>query len=416
MSGAGLVPPSKATMIKSFTRWLVRCSITDYQDVDNVRVRARYGSLEAWTSIVVNILLFGVKLALGLTVKSVAIVADAVHTLSDCGTSVIILIGFGIAKRPGDREHPFGHGRMESIATLVVGVLLIVTGFEVLKSSAERIVHPEMVTARIDWLVVGVLSGAILLKEVLARFARQLGLMVKSKTLEADFRHHRSDVFSTVLVLVAIACGRLGLSYADGVAGVAVAIIVMYCGYMILRDATSGLLGERPSPEFLAQIEKTALLVQGVRGVHDVIVHRYGQINLVSLHIEVLDTASAGELHNVSERVEEAVSGRLGGSAVVHIDPLNASHPRYADIRDRIVQVTAGKEPIESFHDLRVGGVGPDVQAEFDIVVNDGVVHEDVLRITKELRDELAAILPDVKIAIKTEPRYAYSHKEFHNP
>ncbi|KPK75590.1 MAG: hypothetical protein AMJ79_10840 [Phycisphaerae bacterium SM23_30] len=302
---------------------MVRKFIINYQDIDNVKVRARYGYLEAWTSIVINMLLFAVKMVLGVMVNSVAVIADAVHTLSDTGTSIIILIGFRIAKRPADREHPFGHGRMESIATLIVAVLLMVAGFELLRSAVERILKPTVEKAEITWLVGLILIGTMAVKELMARFAREMALLVKSKTLQADAWHHRSDALSTLLVLAAMVCAYLGYSYVDGVAGVGVALIVIYSGYAIGRDAISPLLGERPRQELLDEIKNTARSFEGVRGVHDVIVHRYGQHKVISLHIEVSAEESVTKLHDLSEEVTEAIEKKWGGSAVVHIDPLN---------------------------------------------------------------------------------------------
>lgn len=309
--------------MKWFTGWLVRKFIADYGDIDNVKVRARYGGLEAWTSIVVNVVLFAVKILLGVMVNSVAVIADAVHTLSDTGTSIIILIGFKIAKRPADREHPFGHGRMESIATLIVAVLLIVAGFELLRSAGVRILNPTVEQAKISWMVGLVLIGTMVIKELMARFAGEMAVLVKSKTLQADAWHHRSDAFSTLLVVAAMVCAYFEYSYVDGVAGVGVALIVMYSGYAIGRDAISPLLGERPKRELLKEIESIARGFTGVKGVHDVIVHRYGQTKVVTLHIEVSARESVTKLHDLSEEVTEAIEKKLGGSAVVHIDPLS---------------------------------------------------------------------------------------------
>jgi len=308
--------------MKLFTHWIVRKLISNNRDIDNVIVRARYGTLEAVVSIVINLLLFVVKLILGLMVNSVSLIADAVHTLSDFGTSIIILIGFRIAKKPGDREHPFGHGRAEPIAGLIVAIILVVAGVELLKSSAVRIMHPQIKAAQISWFLAVILAGTIIVKELMARFALELGRMIQSKTLEADFRHHRSDAFSTLLVLVAMACAHLNFMYVDGVAGVGVALVVMYSGYAVAHSVISPLLGEKPSREMLNQIEGIARSPEGVLGVHDVIVHRYGQANFISLHIEVDNRQPAIELHNLSEQVEELIENKLGGSVVVHIDPL----------------------------------------------------------------------------------------------
>jgi cation diffusion facilitator family transporter len=309
-------------MMKLFTHWIVRKLISNNRDIDNVIVRARYGTLEAVASIVINLLLFVVKLILGLMVNSVSLIADAVHTLSDSGTSIIILIGFRIAKKPGDREHPFGHGRAEPIAALIVAIILIVAGVELLRSSAVRIMHPKIEAAQISWFLAVILVVAVIIKELMARFSRELGRMIQSKTLEADFWHHRSDAFSTLLVLVAMACAHLNFMYVDGVAGVGVALVVMYSGYAVAHSVISPLLGERPSLEMLNQIEDIARSPEGVLGVHDIIVHRYGRAKFISLHIEVDNRRPAIELHNLSEQVEELIENKLGGSVVVHIDPL----------------------------------------------------------------------------------------------
>ena len=392
--------------MKIVARWLVRKWIPDYRDVDNVKVRARYGGLEAWTSIAVNAVLFVVKLVLGLMIGSVALIADAIHTLSDTGTSIIILIGFRIAKRPGDKEHPYGHGRAESIATLIIAVLLIVTGLELLRSAALRIYRPALTVERISWVVGGILVGAILIKELLARFAHELGVTIKSKTLEADCWHHRSDAFSTVLVLVAMVGAHYGYLRVDGMAGVAVALIVIWSGYIIMREAVGPLLGEKPSAELLGEIEKTALLLPGVRGVHNVMVHRYGQINLVSLHIEVPDDKPAGELHALSEEVEDAISAKLGGDAVVHIDPLNAEHERYAEVREVVMQETARDDRIGSFHDLRITEADGQVQAEFDIVVDGYDEQNRAEQIVGQLANQVGDRLAGVTVKIKAERQY----------
>ena len=394
--------------MKTFTHWIVRRLIADHRDVDNLKVRAKYGSLEAWVSIVINVALFAIKLILALMIHSVSLLADAIHTLSDTGTSIVILIGFKIAKRPADREHPFGHGRMESVATLIVSVLLIVTGFELLRSSFERIWQPRVVSAQIGPVLVLILLGTILIKELMARFARELAIAIKSKTLEADFWHHRCDVLSTVLVLVAMVGSYYGYNYVDGVVGIGVALIVMYSGYAIARDAISPLLGEQPRPELIEQIENLARTVPGALGVHDVIVHRYGQVDLISLHVEVSAEEPVDTLHDISEQVEAILDRNLGGTSVVHIDPLSRSHERYEEIHTLLKQTVAKNDRIMSFHDLRVAGDDP-VRVSFDITLEQKVTEEQVVQLKENLIAELAEKLTGVEFEIKAEPRYAYT-------
>lgn len=266
--------------MKKLTLWIVVKTIRDYTRINDLKVRARYGLLEGWVSIVINLLLFFVKGALGLTTKSISLIADAIHTLADTATSIVVIIGFKIAKKPSDKEHPFGHGRMELVATLIVAVLLIIAGVEFLESSIGRIIHPAPVSA--SWLVLIVIFTTIVIKELLALFARELGIMIDSKTLEADFLHHRSDVIATTFVVLALISSRYGYTSIDGIAGILVSLIIIYSGYTIAKEAVNPLLGEAPSKEIIQRIEEIAKGFDGVYGVHDMIVHQYGRERLVS--------------------------------------------------------------------------------------------------------------------------------------
>ncbi len=394
--------------MQKITQFLVRKLISDHRNVGDVGVRARYGALEAWVSIGVNFLLFLVKGFFGVMLGSVALVADAIHTLSDTGTSVIILIGFKIAKKPGDQEHPFGHGRAEYISALIVSVALIVAGIEVLKSAGERMLHPSIHGVEVSWLVVLALAGTVVIKEMTAQFAKELGIMIRSKALEADFWHHRSDALSTLLVIVALIAGRYGLDWVDGVIGVLVALVIIYSGYKIAKDAIDPLLGERPSNEFIGEIELVAKSVSGVEGVHDVIVHHYGQLNMISLHIEVFDSWPVLELHSISEKVEAVIQKKLGCSSVVHIDPFNRDHQRYDEIHAVVAEVTGGDGRITGFHDLRILNRGVQMVVLFDINLCQGLASDVIDALVGQLSDNISQKLVGVKLVIKVEPEFSY--------
>ena len=178
--------------MKKITHWLVSKIISNYQNVDDLKVRLRYGLLEGWISIVLNLLMFAVKLVLGLMIRSVALVADALHTLADSGTSLVVIIGFKIARKPSDREHPFGHGKMESVTALIIAVLLFVVCVELLEKSVYRIFNPT--TSRASLFIILIIVGTALVKEIMSRFSSVLGDMIDSRALKADALHHRTEV------------------------------------------------------------------------------------------------------------------------------------------------------------------------------------------------------------------------------
>jgi len=394
--------------MKRFTRWLVSKSIKDYQNVNDLKVRARYGTLEGWTSIVINILLFAVKIKIGLSIKSVALIADAIHTLADSLTSVVVIIGFKIAKRPSDKEHPFGHGRTESVATLIVSVLLFIAGFELLQKSIHSIVRPQESTASLS--VILIIAGTIIIKELMARFSYQLGDIIDSQALRADALHHRTDVFATGLVVVALIASHFGFHRVDGIMGAFVSLIIFYSAYAIAKEAVSPLLGEAPSEETLMEIDRLANSFEGVLGVHDIIYHEYGQTIIVSLHIEVSEKGSAVELHELSETVEEAIGQKIGGTVVVHIDPINMDHSKYHAIERKIEEIISKDQRVSSFHDLRIIGYALDkYKVVFDIVLEKDADEQDRYDIVRSIRERVEGEFPGMKTAVKVDPKFAYT-------
>ena len=395
--------------MKKFTHWVVATAIKDYTRVNDLKIRAKYGLLEGWVSIVINLLLFCIKGVLGLATKSISLIADAIHTLADTATSIVVIIGFKIAKKPSDREHPFGHGRMEAVSTLIVAVFLIVAGVDFLESSIGRIIHPTPVSA--SWLIVIVISITIVIKELLAQFAKELGVMIESKTLEADFLHHRSDVIATALVVVALVASRYGYTRIDGVAGILVSLIIIYSGYRIAKEAVSPLLGEAPSREFIQKLEEITKSCKGVIGVHDVIVHQYGQENLVSLHIEVSDDTPSN-LHDLSEEVELKIGEEINGTVVVHVDPINRNHERYGEIETAIQKIVSEDDRIISFHDLRIVGCHNDIcNVVFDVVLETEMDEQEEYDIKQLFKESLTTSFPEMRFVIKSEPPYAYNIK-----
>ncbi|MFH0965117.1 MAG: cation diffusion facilitator family transporter [Planctomycetota bacterium] len=367
-------------------------------------VRLRCGRLEGYASILVNAALFAVKIALGLSTRSIALIADAFHTLGDIATSVIVILGFEIGAKPGDEEHPFGHGRMEAVSALVLSLLLAVTAFEFAKESVQRILHPQEM--RIGYAAVAILAGTIVVKEWLSRFALVLARKINSKALEGDFWHHRSDSIATALVVAGFLLAPLGLPYVDGVAGLLVCLIIGWAAFSIAHRAIDPLIGEAPPPETVASIEEIALSVPLVVATHEVTVQRYGDLHFISLHVEVPAHEPISRLHGVSEEVERRISERFPGTAIVHIDPVDRNHPEYARV-ENLVRAAVGAHPdVLSFHDLRLVG-GPDL---FKVVLNVTVECADdparVSRLRRALADAVRTLYPRSRVVVKVEPRF----------
>ncbi|MCK5148195.1 cation transporter [bacterium] len=308
--------------MKRFTKWFVLKTIPNWQNTSDQEVRSRYGIVGGWTSIVVNIVLSIVKIVIAVFTGSVSLIADAIHTLSDVATSVVILWSFHIAAKPADEKHPFGHGRMEAISTIVVAVILIYVGIELGKSGVHRILNPTEISA--TWPVMFIIVLTIIIKEGLGRISRELSQMIKSSALEADFWHHRIDAISSILVLIAFAGQRLGVLWLDGVMGLGVSLMIVWTGWLIIRNGIDDLLGTSPDKDFVDDVRKTALAFDGVIDVHDLIVHQYGQNMVMSMHVAMDERLSFKVAHRLGTIVGLEIDCIYNTHTTVHIDPVNS--------------------------------------------------------------------------------------------
>ena len=340
--------------MKRLTQALVRQTIPDWQRVERQEVRSRYGALGGWASILVNVLLFVVKLVLGLLTRSLSLVADAFHTLSDVATSIVIVASFRMAKKPADAEHPFGHGRMEAVATLVVAVMLIIVGLELGKGAVGRISHPAPFDA--SWAVTAAIAVTIVVKELLARFARELGRMIGSSALEADFWHHRIDAVSSILVIGAFVGARFGLGWLDGVMGLGVSAMIVWTGWHIVRDGINDLLGRRPKAEWVADIKSVALGFPGVLDVHDLIIHQYGTQSVMSVHVAMDERLSFKEAHRLGSAVGSKIDRRFHTHTTVHLDPVSVDDPELDAVRQHIFLYLETHRFPMTVHDLKLSG------------------------------------------------------------
>ena len=394
--------------MKKTAVFLAKLTIKDHLNVKNIKVRTQYGLLEGWLSVFLNTILFIIKLIMGIMLGSVSLIADAIHTLSDSATSIIVIVGFKMAQKPSDKEHPFGHGRMEPVATLIIAVLLFVAGFEVFKTSFIRFLHPE--PSHVSYMMIAIISATILVKEIMARISYAMGELIDSSALKADALHHRTDAISTVLVVVAMIAAHFGWYSFDGAMGMGVALIIIYSAYKIARAAIDPLLGEAPPADMILQIEQIAKKHKGVLGVHDIICHQYGQTCVISLHLEVSDKDSVLRLHAISEAVEDDIEKQLHAKVVTHIDPLNQRHEVYDALSILIHQIIQADTRIQSFHDLRVVGEGMvGMNIIFDLALLSDVKEDAVPCIIEDVERKIKLKYADAKIVIKATPKFAYN-------
>lgn len=281
--------------------------------------RRTAGFTEGFVSIFVNIILFILKYYLGLIHNSIAVMADAIHTLSDAGTSVVVVIGFWVAYRPPDEEHPFGHGRAEQISAVIIGTLLGVAGFEFLMSSYEKLISMEALT--FSWVLVGVLLFSSVIKELLARWALRLGKSYESRSIVGDAWHHRSDAIATVLLVLGVLIGA-DYWWVDGFLGMLVSLIIIYTSIKMVLESSKDLLGSKPTKHERDLLINLAREISPlIESVHHVHIHKYGDHVEASLHIKLPKTMSLEEAHEIATKLENKIKNTLGWEVTVHPEP-----------------------------------------------------------------------------------------------
>ena len=322
------------------------------EDVTSTQNRSKVGIFQGYVSITGNIILFGIKIILGLASASLALIADAFHTLSDVVSSIVVIFGYHIARKPPDEEHPFGHGRAETIASLTIALLIGFVGFEFLKVAITRLMNPGVIEA--NWIWISAIVLTIIIKEWMARYSFQLGDIIHSDTLKADGMHHKSDSYSSILTIVAMVGGMYGIVWLDGAMAIGVACFMLYTGYEIAKDAINDLLGTTESPEMILNIRETACTVEGVFNVHDIIVHRYGNHSFISLHIEVNNLLSSEKMHHIADSVEKKIGDHLNAEVVTHVDPITIDGEVINEIRKLIQDSMNSFGITDVVHDLRI--------------------------------------------------------------
>ena len=350
------------------TDFLVRHLVRDHENVQDPAVRERYGVMSGGVGIFLNLLLSLGKFFAGVLTGSIAVTADAFNNLSDAGSSVVTLVGFKLAGQKADDGHPFGHGRIEYLAGLLVSLLILMVGVELGKTSIEKILHPEEVAFSLVTVIILICS--ILVKLWMCLFNRKLGRRINSAAMEATATDSLSDVVATSAVLAGTLIGHFAQVSIDGWIGVVVAIFILRAGWGAAKDTLNPLLGTAPEPELVKAIQQLVLSHEQVVGMHDLVIHDYGPgRRMCSFHAEVPEDKDIMDAHDAIDHIEREIQEKFGIETTVHMDPIATGDNEVARLREQVAELVREIDPDMSIHDFRLTRGPRHSNLIFDVVV-----------------------------------------------
>lgn len=348
--------------------FLVRRFIKNYQDTKNANVRTSVGKLSGIVGILNNLFLFVIKFLIGTIVHSVSIQADGVNNLTDAGSNIISILSFHLSNKPADKDHPFGHERTETIASLFVGILILVLGFETAKESISKVIHPGSIDFRIASVIILLIS--IMVKFWMYAYNKKLSKTYDSSLLEATALDSISDVCGTTAVLVSTLLSPVLHFNLDGYMGIVVSGIILYGAYGLLRDMINSLIGEAPDPELVHNIVDMIMAHPVILGVHDMMLHNYGPNKIfASAHVEVDSSKDIFETHDHIDNIEREVKKNMNIDLVLHMDPVKVNDPETELYRAKVVEAIHQIDPKWGFHDFRIVSGPTHANLVFDLVI-----------------------------------------------
>lgn len=348
--------------------FLVRRFIKNYQDTKNANVRTSVGKLSGIVGILNNLFLFVIKFLIGTIVHSVSIQADGVNNLTDAGSNIISILSFHLSNKPADKDHPFGHERTETIASLFVGILILVLGFETAKESISKVIHPGSIDFRIASVIILLIS--IMVKFWMYAYNKKLSKEYDSSLLEATALDSISDVCGTTAVLVSTLLSSVLHFNLDGYMGIVVSGIILYGAYGLLRDMINSLIGEAPDPKLVHNIVDMIMAHPVILGVHDMMLHNYGPNKIfASAHVEVDSSKDIFETHDHIDNIEREVKENMNIDLVLHMDPVKVNDPETELYRAKVVEAIHQIDPKWGFHDFRIVSGPTHANLVFDLVI-----------------------------------------------
>ena len=393
------------------TEFLVRRFVKNYEQTETVAVRTAYGVLASVVGILCNVFLFFVKGAVGIILHSISVTADAFNNLSDAGSSIIGLVGVKMAEKPADVEHPFGHGRIEYIAALIVAFIVLQVGFTFLKDAIGRIRNPEILTFNTVSVLILILSIGV--KVWMAAFNRKLGKRIDSKVMMATAADAMGDVATTTATILSVLFFRVTGINIDGFVGIGVALVVMWAGIGIAKDTLEPLIGEAVPQETFDEITKFVESYDGIVGTHDLLVHNYGPgRSMASIHAEVPNDVNIEVSHEIIDRIEREARKYLGIYLLIHMDPIETKDQDVIEIREKVEHIVAETDPEASIHDFRMVPGEHQINLIFDMVMPHGYDKEEENALLHLVMEKIRHLDERYQCVITMEKSYVAESKE----
>ena len=378
--------------------------IKDHENIKDPIVRSRYTRLTGFMGIAVNTVLCIIKIIIGLTIHSIAVMADGIHDMADSLAASVTLIGANLAKKPADEDHPYGHARSEYIASLVVSGIIMFVGYELLKNSVEKCMHP--VESEFSWAIVGFMVFAILLKGSSSLFIIATGKRISSLPVIAAGTDNRNDVITSILILIGMLVHHFTGFDPDGYLGIVMSLFILYSGFTLIRQTVDQLLGARPDPEMVKEMEEIIESHPVVLDAHDLVIHSYGPgRTYATFHAEVDADSDIMEVHDALDHIEREISEKLGINVTCHMDPVFADDPIRKELGRTIGRVLEGYTQVKGFHDLRIVHDEDTTKVSFDVEVAPGKDF-DGAEIYGKLADAIKSMNGDLEIDINFDQAY----------
>ncbi len=387
------------------TNILIKLFIKDYKNIKDENIRRKYGELGSFVGISSNIVLFIIKILVGTFIGSVAIMADSFNNLSDSLSSIITLVGFKLGAKPADEEHPFGHGRMEYISGLIVSFVIMLIGFEFLRTSFFKVINPENIS--FSYTTIFILLITVLIKVWQAFFNKKIGALINSHSLIATATDSRNDVIVTSVTILSLIIFKFFNINLDGYFGIIVSIFLMYSGFTLAKETLSPLLGEAVDNELAEKIKSIALSYEGIIGVHDILVHNYGpNKSIASLHVEVPSDVNINKSHEIIDLIEKHIQKELNIFLTIHMDPVNINDDRIQPILNTIKDVFKKYNDELDTHDHRLVDGENRINFIFDLVIPYNFSKEKEINLISDIKSSVSKLDERYKCIINIEKSF----------